>query len=186
MCAISGLSLKVVVPHVSARERLIRLAIRLSREVLPDPLLPIIAVRLPLGMEADTLSRTVLLVLEGLWPRKRCQICDGEVSHIGGVVLTSSDKLRTLMHTGFTARRERLYAVSCTSAGRTSCFALNSVMISSFSMVGFCRCSEVGREPCSRSSPPYKQDSPVQVRLPCSDMLCRWTRVYQDGVDRIG
>jgi hypothetical protein len=66
MRAMSGLSLKVVDPRVLARERLIRLAIRLSREVFPDPLLPIMAVRLPLGMVADTLSRTVLLVLEGL------------------------------------------------------------------------------------------------------------------------
>lgn len=65
MRAMSGLSLKVVVPHVFARERLIRLAIRLSRDVLPEPLLPIMAVKLPLGMEADTLSRTVLLVFEG-------------------------------------------------------------------------------------------------------------------------
>lgn len=72
-------------------------------------------------------------------------------------MLTSRDRLRTLMHTGFTARRERLYAVSRTSAGRPVCFALNSVMISSFSMVDFAGVARLGgHESCSRSSPPYK------------------------------
>lgn len=59
--------LKAVLPETWTLEceRFIRLAIRFSRLVLPEPLLPIIAVRVPVGIEAVMLDKTVFVVSVG-------------------------------------------------------------------------------------------------------------------------
>lgn len=66
--------LKVVFPETwtCVRDRFIRFAIKFSRLVLPEPLLPIIAVRVPVGMLAVILDRTVLAGVGGwLWLFRR-------------------------------------------------------------------------------------------------------------------
>lgn len=130
--------LKAVLPETWTwvRERFIRLAIRFSRLVLPEPLLPIIAVRVPVGIEAVMLDKTVFVLSVGwLWLCSRC-FSFHIGSHVGGVVLTLRERLVTVMSVGLTARKERLLAISPASCRcGIGCFTtLNS--ISSFSMSG--------------------------------------------------
>lgn len=132
--------LKVVAPETFALVKLIRPAMMLSSDVFPDPLLPIIAVRLPLGMNALTLSRTVLCVWVSIvFQQSRFHNCDGEVFHIGRVVSTWRDRFSTHTSTGSTARRDRLNVAvwSCNPSAKTrSSGALSSaIKSSSFSML---------------------------------------------------